>query len=113
MTNTSLGYKGKVCVVTGASSGMGRATVELLVAMGAEVYALQRRDCDVPGIQKSIATNLSDKDSIDAAFAQLPKHIDCFFGVAGLSGAKTDYMTTFNCDTPQTGTSLRPILRSA
>lgn len=98
MTDTSLGYKGKVCVVTGASSGMGRATVELLVAMGAKVYTLQRRECDVPGIEQSIATNLSDKDSIDAAFAQLPKHIDCFFGVAGLSGAKTDYMTTFNCD---------------
>ena len=25
-------------------------------------------------------------------------HIDCYFGIAGLSGLKTDYATTFNCD---------------
>lgn len=94
----AFGYEGKVCVVTGASSGMGKATAEILVDLGAKVYALNRRECPVPGIEASIATDLSNKESIDAAFAQLPKHIDCFFGEAGLSGAKTDYMTTFNCD---------------
>ena len=32
------GYKDKVCVVTGASSGMGKATVEMLVDLGASCY---------------------------------------------------------------------------
>lgn len=98
MIQNAFGYEGKVCIVTGASSGMGKATAELLVGLGAKVYALNRGECPVKGIEASIATDLSKKESIDAAFKQLPKHIDCFFGVAGLSGAKTDYMTTFNCD---------------
>lgn len=29
-----LGYTGKVCVVTGAASGMGKATAEMLVDFG-------------------------------------------------------------------------------
>ena len=31
-----LGYSGKVCVITGAASGMGAAATELLVELGAE-----------------------------------------------------------------------------
>ncbi len=34
-------YSGKVCVVTGAGSGIGKATAALLVAEDAEVYALE------------------------------------------------------------------------
>ena len=37
------GYKGKKCVVTGGSSGMGRAAAEMLVDLGAEVYGLDVR----------------------------------------------------------------------
>jgi len=90
------GYQGKVCVVTGASSGIGRAAAELLVDMGARVYALNRRDCGIEGLAGFIPTDLADKASIDRAFAELPERIDCFFGISGLSGVQTDYMTTFN-----------------
>ena len=90
------GYGGKVCVVTGASSGMGLATAKMLVDLGAKVYAIARRNCPVEGIAASIQADLSKKVDIDIAFAQLPDHIDRFFGVAGLSGSKSDYMTTFN-----------------
>ena len=38
---------------------------------------------------------MSDKGSIDAAFGVLPQVIDRFFGVAGLSGARTSYWLTF------------------
>ena len=34
------GYNHKICVVTGASSGIGLATAKLLVELNAEVYAL-------------------------------------------------------------------------
>lgn len=91
-------YKDKVCVVTGASNGMGLATAKMLVDLGAEVYSVSRSEAKVEGLAASILCDLSKKDQIDAAFAKLPAHIDCFFGVAGLSGSKTDYLTTFNCD---------------
>ena len=91
-------YQGKVCVVTGSSNGMGLATTKMLVDLGAKVYAVSRSTTKVEGIEASILCDLSCKEDIDKAFAQLPDHIDCFFGVAGLSGSKTPYLTTFNCD---------------
>lgn len=91
-----LGYKNKICVVTGASSGMGRETARILANLGAIVYTISRRSCDVEGITQSIQADLSCREDIDTAFRQLPERIDCFFGVAGLSGNRSDYMTTFN-----------------
>lgn len=90
------GYKDKICVVTGASSGMGKSTAQILVELGAKVYALDVNPCDVSGIETFIKVNLADVNSINEAFADLPGKIDNFFGVAGLSGVRTDYMTTFN-----------------
>lgn len=92
------GYKDKVCVVTGASSGIGKSTTEMLVELGAKVYALDINKCEVEGIEEFLECNLTKIDSIDEVFSKLPSHIDCFFGIAGLSGTKTDYLTTFNCD---------------
>lgn len=92
------GYEGKICVVTGASSGMGKATVEMLVDLGANVYALDLNPCTITGIKEFIKCDLANKKEIDEAFKKIPEHIDSFFGVAGLSGAKTDYRTTFDCN---------------
>lgn len=92
------GYQDKICVVTGASSGMGKATVEMLVHLGAKIYAIDINPCPVSGITQFIKCNLAQKNEIDEAFKQLPENIDCFFGVAGLSGSKTDYRTTFDCN---------------
>lgn len=89
------GYNHKVCMVTGAASGIGLKTVELLVELGAEVYALDITEKDIKGVKKFIKVNLNSKDSIDQAMEQIPNHIDSFFGVAGLSGAKTNYYKTF------------------
>jgi Dehydrogenases with different specificities (related to short-chain alcohol dehydrogenases) len=88
------GYEGKVCVVTGAASGMGRAAAEMLVDLGAEVYALDWAETDIPGIKTFISTDLSQKASIDAAFEKIPQVVDRFFGCAGVSGQKHDYTTT-------------------
>lgn len=88
------GYAGKTVVVTGAASGMGRALTEMLVDLGAEVYALDRVEQSVAGIAKSIIANLGEKESIDAAFAEIPERIDAFFGVAGISGVHNTFLET-------------------
>jgi NAD(P)-dependent dehydrogenase (short-subunit alcohol dehydrogenase family) len=88
------GYAGKVCVITGAASGMGKAATEMLVDLGAEVYALDMNEVSTPGIKKYIKVNLGEKKSIDDAFKEIPDHVDKFFGVAGLSGVRTDYYLT-------------------
>ena len=89
------GYKNKICVVTGAASGIGKKTAELLIELDAEVYALDITKIELEGTKKFIEVDLSSKESIDLAMKQLPEHIDSFFGVAGLSGAKTNYYKTF------------------
>ena len=88
-------YTNKICVVTGASSGIGKATCNMLIDLGAIVYGIDRNPCEINGLKEFIQCDLSDKNSIDQAFTKLPNHIDSFFGVAGLSGAKTGYWTTF------------------
>ena len=93
-----LKYAGKVCVVTGASSGMGRALAEMLVDQGAEVWTASRGEAEVPGQAGWIKLDQASRDSIDEAFAALPEKIDCFFGVAGVSGVKNDYVETFIID---------------
>ena len=85
------GYSGLTCVVTGAASGMGKDTTQMLVEMGADVYALDLNECTVTGIKKFVSVDLGSKDSIDAAFAGLPAVIHKFFGIAGVSGAKHSF----------------------
>lgn len=92
------GYQGKIAVVTGSASGMGKSACEMLVDLGAKVYALDCQKTIIDGIEKSIIVDLASKDSIDQAFEQLPQHIDSFFGIAGVSGMKTDFNTTVTID---------------
>ncbi len=74
---------------------MGKAVCQMLIGMGARVYGMDRNVCELDGMEKFITCDLSKKESIDNAFTQIPEKIDRFFGVAGLSGAKTGYWTTF------------------
>lgn len=87
-------YQGKICIVTGAASGMGKATTEMLVELGAKVYALDYSEVKTEGIEKFIQVNLSQKEQIDKAFESIPKEIDSFFGIAGVSGESHDFTTT-------------------
>lgn len=79
------GYQGKRVVITGAASGMGQATLRLLVEWGAEVYALDVKEV-TEQVMGYIATDLGKKESIDAAIAQIPGDIDRIFTCAGLPG---------------------------
>lgn len=88
------GYKDKVCVVTGAASGMGKATTEMLLDLGAVVYALDWAEVTAP-VKKFLKTNLAEKESIDAAFKEIPNEIDKFFGIAGVSGLNMGFNKVF------------------
>ena len=87
-------YENKVCVVTGAASGMGLAVVNKLIDFGAkEIYALDikgMKDEDADKPTKFIQIDLGSTDSIAAAVAELPDGIDALFQVAGIPGV-TNY----------------------
>jgi len=78
-----LGYAGKTVVITGAASGMGASATQLLVDLGAEVYALDIGDVTAP-VQRFIRTDMKSKASIDAALAELPSEVDALFNCAGV-----------------------------
>lgn len=79
-----LNYKDKVCVVTGASSGVGQALSQMLMEEGAHVWALDFRETS--GVSRYIKVNLARRDQIDAALEQLPKKVDKFFSNAATPG---------------------------
>lgn len=78
-----LGYAGKNVVVTGAASGMGQAAAQLLVEQGANVYALDIAPVSV-SVAQTIAVDMKDPVSLDAAIAQLPAEIYALFNCAGV-----------------------------
>jgi NAD(P)-dependent dehydrogenase (short-subunit alcohol dehydrogenase family) len=80
-----LGYMGKRVVVTGSASGMGEATAQILVDVGAEVVALDVKPTRV-AVAKSIEVDLRDPESIQAAVNAIGGPVDCIFSVAGLPG---------------------------
>jgi NAD(P)-dependent dehydrogenase (short-subunit alcohol dehydrogenase family) len=81
--------KERTIVVTGAASGIGAASAELARAQGARVIALDRNvppDAD----ESWVRVDLVDADSIAAAIARLPEHIDALCNVAGIPGTAPD-----------------------
>lgn len=78
-----LGYSGKRVVVSGCYSGMGRATAELLAALGAQVHGMDFKECDLP-LASFSTVDLRDPDSIEAGVAGIGGTIDALFNCAGL-----------------------------
>ncbi|MAT93208.1 MAG: 3-alpha-hydroxysteroid dehydrogenase [Halioglobus sp.] len=81
--NDILGYQGQNVVITGAASGMGRAAAQLLVDLGAQVYALDIAEVTVP-VARALKVDMKDAASLDAAIAQLPADIYALFNCAGV-----------------------------
>lgn len=80
--------KGKIAVVTGASSGLGKAMAVQLDAAGVKVIALSRSiaKTELPQNVVKIPLNIRDLPSIDAAFESIDKmmnHIDILVNCAG------------------------------
>jgi NAD(P)-dependent dehydrogenase (short-subunit alcohol dehydrogenase family) len=70
-------------VVTGAASGIGEATAQLLGELGAEVIGLDRNPPTV-GLAGAVAVDLRDSRSIAAAVQTVGAPVDGLFNCAGL-----------------------------
>ncbi|MCF5725192.1 coniferyl-alcohol dehydrogenase [Pseudomonas syringae] len=84
MTNNN--FDGKVIVVTGASSGIGQRTAQMLIEQGAQVIALDRNEPTYP-VYKYVNVDLVDPASIDGALAAITdQKLDGLCNIAGLPG---------------------------
>lgn len=87
--NTLFGYEGKNVIVSGAFSGMGRAAARLLSQLGANVYAICRRNgrhnkLDFP-VKQILYCDFGVKDDLDQLAEQLPYHIQSIFLCHGIA----------------------------
>ncbi len=83
----------KVCIVTGATSGIGRRTAELFAAEGAHVVIAGRREAEGRAVEASIGarcafvrTDVTDEAQVKALVdATMARHgrVDCLFNNAG------------------------------
>ena len=89
-----MSLRGKVAVVTGASSGLGKAVVELLHKEGAMVFALARniQATNLPQVVVKVPVDIRDERTIDKAFSTIDKQakkIDILVNCAGRGLVKT------------------------
>jgi NAD(P)-dependent dehydrogenase (short-subunit alcohol dehydrogenase family) len=87
--------QGKVAVVSGGSTGVGRAVAKLLAENGAQVVIMARRADrleaaarDMDGTVLTIPTDISSGDSVRAAFAEVEKRfgrVDILVNSAGVA----------------------------
>lgn len=63
------GFDGRVAIVTGGASGIGRRTVETFLALGAKVAACDLNEPDVDGAL-GLTMDVTDPDSVAAAVAR-------------------------------------------
>lgn len=81
-----MNYDGKRVIVTGAASGIGAATTELLVGLGAEVHAVDLRESPVPGVAHNHPADVTDDGQVVDLVAAVGGAIDGLFNCAGVPG---------------------------
>ena len=102
--NTIFDFSGRSILVTGASSGIGRSTVELLCASGAQVVGAARNVNELARLAEEtgcepLVLDVSDEAAIDDALASLDPFdglVNCA-GVALLERAIDTTAASFDC----------------
>ena len=59
------GFKGKNVVISGSASGMSKEATELLIELGANVYAVDLNEIKLP-VKAAYRANLGKKEEVDA-----------------------------------------------
>jgi NAD(P)-dependent dehydrogenase (short-subunit alcohol dehydrogenase family) len=82
--------EGKVCVVTGAASGIGAATARAFTAEGARVVGIDLRDDyeGVDALELAIGASVADEQAVQHAYRRIRDdlgRIDVLFNNAGIS----------------------------
>ena len=77
-------FLGKVALVTGAASGIGRVTAQLLASEGARVYGA---DIDEAGLKQTAEQVRAAGGTMEHGRHDLTRHDDCFAAVEGAVGA--------------------------
>ena len=88
--NDSLRYEGKRVIVTGAASGMGAATAQVLVDLGAEVHTIDIKKPAVAGLASFSPCDLREPAQIDATIAKIGKIVNALFNCAGVPNTFPD-----------------------
>ena len=101
---------GKVALVTGASSGIGKASAIAFAKAGAKVGVLSERTADIEAVVREIGpdalpltADVSDESQVDAAVRKLVDHfgrLDIVYANAGINGvwAPIDDLTAAEWD---------------
>jgi NAD(P)-dependent dehydrogenase (short-subunit alcohol dehydrogenase family) len=79
--------EGKVCVITGAASGIGAETAALFRREGATVVGVDLRD-DAEGVDLALACDVSDEEAVRAMYATARERfgrLDVLFNNAGIA----------------------------
>jgi NAD(P)-dependent dehydrogenase (short-subunit alcohol dehydrogenase family) len=86
-SSVEMDYRDTRVVVTGAASGMGRALVDQLAGLGAEIIALDISPV-APGPWTAFEVDLGSQASIDAVLERIGRPVDRLFNVAGVAGGR-------------------------
>jgi 3-oxoacyl-[acyl-carrier protein] reductase len=99
-----LGIKGKVAVITGGDSGMGRETAKILASEGVKVALLDKtienleetaREVDTIGEVMAVQADLRNLEAVNAAKRQILDHygaVHILVNCAGITGATDPFL---------------------